>query len=286
MTTGRPAHRRAALLLLALIPPALVSDGASAQARGSVVLDREVVTTAIVQVKRALPRGWESHTIRWETVPAGWKGDSTCVLLEVRDTTCRLPHPSGELFYNPFYRLWFVPTGWEGRMEITVIGGESEGATYLGENLDFRVLYRTLGGNTWRDGVDGFVDALELEAFPVSHRPQHTLDVDAMQRLYQRLDTATGGRSGRWQRQIYGIADLGSTLYLELLTWDTRGVGSESPADPTYLGELAERETEYLARQALAAFPEKRTLYLRRVTEKSFGDVMIVNPRLLAMPSR
>ena len=96
-----------------------------------------------------------------------------------------------------------------------------------------------------------------------------------MQRLFHRLNYAAGDKSSRWARQIYGTAELPDSIYLELLTWDERRGGED---DLTSLGEVAELETAFLSREALAAFPGKRSLYLRRVTYHSFSDVIVANP--------
>jgi hypothetical protein len=283
MTRVRPLRRRTAALvgpltaaLAALAAPAV----APAQARATEVLDADLVTTAIVRVRNALPEGWRVEDIRWDTLPRGWSGDSTCVKLEVVDGTRRLPGPSGDALFHPFYNIWFLPTGWEGRMEVTEYEEASPTPVYLGERDGYRVLYGTAGRNGWTTAPEEIAAILELTPYPLDHRPRHTLDVGAMQRLFQRLDTATGGRSLRWQRQIYGITELPEVVYVELLTWEQRG--DPTIEDPTFLGEIAERETDYLARQTLAAFPNKRALYLRRVTERSFSDVLVVNPSLLA----
>jgi hypothetical protein len=115
-----------------------------------------------------------------------------------------------------------------------------------------------------------------LATYPLSPRPEHRLDVPAMQKLFQRLDaTGRGGGLDRWRRQIYGIEELDNLIYLELLTWEEHA--TEHDTDPTFLGDLAERETDFLSREALAAFPDKRGLYLRRVTRESISDVIVVN---------
>jgi hypothetical protein len=123
-------------------------------------------------------------------------------------------------------------------------------------------------------------DVLGLDPYPLTHSPKHSLDVAAMQRLYQRFENA--GTLARWQRRIYAIEELPELVYLELLTWEDR-TGRDA-MDPTFLGDLAEKETTYLSREVLATFPTKRGIYLRRVTEASFSDVLVVNPKCL-MPA-
>lgn len=239
-------------------------------------LDVRSATRAIDAIRHAVPDGWEDVEIRWNTVPQGWYGAEECILIQVEDTTVSFPHPSEDFMYHPFYKLWLLPPGWEGRMEVAAIDSDARPAMYLGECEDFRVLIRSLGRNTWPEGPAVLGAALELETFPLSHRPEHRLDVLAMQKLFQRLDAATPDRLDRWRRQIYGIKELDHLLYLELLTWEERP--DDPGADPTFLGDLAEAETRFLSREALAAFPDKRGLYLRRVTRESFSDVIVVNP--------
>ncbi len=280
MKHPRSLRRRTLAVLLPVLAAVAAPAAAPAQARATAVLDEDAVTQAIVLVRNSLPAGWRVGEIRWEATPRGWSGEADCVMLQIVDGTCRLPDPTGEFLYNPFYRIWFLPTGWEGRMEVTAYGREAAAEVYLGETAGFRVLWGTMGRNSWPDGPADVAGILQLDSYPLDRRPQHTLDVSAMPRLLQRLDTAAGGRSMRLQQQIYGITELPEVVYLELLTWEQRD-GTE--ADPTFLGEIAERETAYLTRQVLAAFPSKRALYLRRVTDRSFSDVLVVNPRLLAI---
>lgn len=255
-------------------PSVLLLTAAAVALGGHVGLDadEQEVVDAIVRIRQALPDGWGVADIRWDTVPAGWTGDPSCVLVRLEDGTVRFHDESGGFTYRPFYKIWILPPEWEGRMEVADLHADVPQALYLGETERLRFLYRTLGRNTWPEGKDALGAALGLDAYPLSPLPQHSLDVQAMAILYRRLDTRPGALE-RWQRQIYGIEELPALIYLELLTWDDRR-GAE---DPTYLGELAERETAYLSRQVLAAFPDKRGLYLRRVTQDAFSDVLVVN---------
>lgn len=266
-----PLHRRtlARLPAAAMLPILLLTLAAADPAR----LDPDATTRAIDRIRAVLPSSWSTTDIQWDTVPLGWTGDSAAVFLRLEDEGTRYPHPSGEFEYSPFYKLWILPLGWEGRMAVAALDPSVPYAMYFGENDDYRVLFRTLGRQSWDEGPDAIADALDLDAFPLTARPQHTLDIDAMQVLYRRLDTRPGALD-HWQRAIWGIAGLPHLIYLELLTWDERG----DSRDPTSLGDLAERETAYLARETMAAFPEARGLYLRRVTERSFSDVLLVNP--------
>jgi hypothetical protein len=273
-------RRRVPLSLLATLAAAGALAGAPAAACGDgpAALDEAAVTRAIVAIRSCLPESWEVVEIDWEAVPFGWTGEPACVFVRCEDTVIRFRHPEEDFPYHPFYKLWILPPCWQGRMEVASIEPSSPQALYLGENASFRVLYRTLGRNSWPEGVGLLASALGLDPYPLSHSPQHSLDIGAMQRLYQRLDTA--GRLVRFQQQIYGIAELPNLIYLELLTWEERGAGGGK--DPTFLGTLAETETRVLTREVLAAFPQKRALYLRRVTRNSFSDVLVANPACLA----
>jgi hypothetical protein len=242
----------------------------------SAALDVRATTRVIDEIRHALPGAWEATTIRWNTVPRGWRGDSTCVLMELEDMAVSFDHPDG-FQYHPFYKIWLLPPGWEGRMEVSAMDIRAPHATYLGENAELRVLARTLGPTTWPEGPEEIGRALGLATYPLSPFPEHRLDVPAMQKLFQRLDaTDRGGGLDRWRHQIYGIEELDNLIYVELLTWED--LSAEHDQDPTFLGDLAERETAFLSREALAAFPTKRGLYLRRVTRESFSDVIVVNP--------
>jgi hypothetical protein len=251
-----------------------VANAGATNPCGSLPLDAVKVSSALVAIRESLPRGWTIAEIRWETVPFGWTGAADAVLIRVEDGSIGFHHPEEDFTYHPFYKLWLLPTGWEGRMKVSDIDPSSPHALYLGENDRYRVLYRTLGQSSWPEGVDVLAEAIRLDSYPLSHSPKHSLDVGAMQRLYQRFDNA--GNLARWQRRIYGIEELPELVYLELLTWEDRT--GKRAKDPTFLGDLAELETKYLSREVLATFPSKRALYLRRLTEESFSDVLVVNP--------
>lgn len=265
------------MILLSIAGLTLLTLGAAAPLR----LDPEAATTAIDRVRAALPPGWSDVEIRWDVVPTGWTGEPACLYIRLEDEGTRYPHPGGEFDYRPFHKLWLLPPGWEGRMAIAETSPAVPSALYLGEAHAYRVLHRTLGRQSWEEGPEILAAALELAALPLGPQPLHTVDIDAMQILYRRLDTRPGALE-RWQPRIWGIAALPDLIYLELLTWDERHREAD---DPTWLGELAERETEYLSREVMAAFPEKRGLYLRRVTERSFGDVIVVNPNVRMVSS-
>lgn len=268
---------RSSLLLLFFSAGAAAAEPGAISARP---LDALTVSRALVEIRETLPDGWQVEEIRWETIPWGWTGPAHAVLIRVEDGSLSFRHPSGDFLYHPFYKLWLLPNGWEGRMKVTDIDPASPHALYLGENDRFRVLYRTLGKSTWPEGIEELGRALELDSYPLTHSPRHSLDVGAMQRLYQRFENS--GTLARWQRRIWGIEELPELVYLELLTWEDRT--GRRAKDPTFLGDLAEQETTVLSREVLATFPKKRGIYLRRVTEGSFSDVLVVNPKCL-MPA-
>lgn len=272
-----PLPPRALTLALVL----LAAGSAAASAPPAAMLDEDAARDAIVRIRQALPERWTITDIRWNTAPAGWAGDSTAVYLRLEDESVRFRNEDHGFDYRPFYKVWILPVAWEGRMSVSPIEPGAPHAQYLGETGDVRLLYRTLGRNTWEEGPDTIARALRLDAYPLSPAPRHTIDVGAMQELYRRLNSRPGMLE-RWQRQIYALEELPGMIYLEMLTWDDR---RDTAGDPTFLGELAEKETAYLSREVLAAFPEKRGLYLRRLTEKTFSDVLVVNPALApAMP--
>lgn len=238
-----------------------------------------VIEGALASIRAVLPAPWEIREVERDTVPFGWTGAPRCVLIRIEDPSFAYSLPGEEFLYHAFYKLWLLPPSWEGRMEVAKIDPSTPEALYLGENDRVRVLYRSLGRNSWPEGPEALASALSLDAFALTHSPKHSLDIDAMQTLFHRLDTLTGSIT-RWQQQIYGIAELPEMIYLELLTWEDRHPDTET--DPTFLGPAAEKETRFLAREALAAFPRKRGVYLRRVTQATFSDVLVVNPARLA----
>jgi len=233
------------------------------------------VDDAVARIRAVLPPEWHVARVEPATVPFGWSGDPECALVRLEDDSFAYRHEDQEFQYNPFYKLWLLPPAWEGRMEVAVIEPSAPQAVYLGENDELRVLYRSLGSSSWPAGPKMLAETLDLHEFRLTHSPKHSLDIDAMQVLFRRLDGVTGSIS-RWQQQIYGIAELPELIYLELLTWEDRGAASTS--DPTFLGSSAEKETRFLTREVLAAFPKKRGIYLRRVTQAKFSDVLVVNP--------
>jgi hypothetical protein len=238
-----------------------------------------MVDDAIARIRPILPTPWEIVEVERGDVPFGWTGPSTCVRIRLEDPSFAFTLPGEEFRYRSFYKLWLLPPSWEGRMEVAAFDPSAPQALYLGENDRVRVLYRALGHNYWPEGPTALASALELDEFALTHSPKHSLDIDAMQILFHRLDALTGSIS-RWQQQIYGIAELPEMIYLELLTWEDRDEGTQR--DPTFLGQAAEKETRFLARETLAAFPRKRGVYLRRVTQATFSDVLVVNPTQLA----
>ncbi|MDP6802500.1 MAG: hypothetical protein QF819_04910 [Gemmatimonadota bacterium] len=233
-----------------------------------------VIDDATRTVESVLPGTWKIEEVRRGTVPASWHGDSTCVLIRLEDASVSFFHETRGFSYHPFIKLWLLPRDWEGRMDAQSLGKDAIGAVYLGENDSFRVLHRSLGRNTWPEGTETIADALDLSAYPLSGTPLHTLDVPAMGRLLRRLGASSTIDPALWQRHVYGIEELPEILYLEVLTWDD----PEPGAEPWSLGPLAENATRFLLREALAAFPEKRGVYLRRVTERRFSDLLAVNP--------
>ncbi len=261
-------------ILLALAgPPALYAEGPT--------LPEEMQERVVAAVESVLPGRWTVTDVTPNEVPAGWDGPAECLYVRLEDLSLSFPHATHDFMYHPFYKLWILPPRWEGRMVVSDIQPNALSAVYLGENSDLRVLYRSLGRNTWPEGPETLAAALELHAFPLSHRPLHTLDVDAMQRLLRRLDNGSEASLDRWLNQLYGIAELPDLIYLELLTWEDRK--GRATDDPYFLGDLAEKETRYLAQQVLAAFPAKNALYLRRVTRDKFSDVLVVNPASYAL---
>ncbi len=230
-------------------------------------LNRRAATRALDEIRHAMPTGWENRSVKWDQVPAGWRGEPECVRIEVAPGWST-PADALEIVF------WILPPCWEGRMEVADLGAVPS-ALYLGENSSFRVLYETgRHGNLWPDAPQVLGELLALTTYPLTPRPEHRLDVEAMQTLFVQLTARSDQAHERWMRQIYGIEELDRLLYLELLTWDQR----DGADDPTWLGDLAERETDYLSREALAAFPDKHGLYLRRVTADSFSDVIVINP--------
>ena len=261
-------------ILLALAGPAAPCAEPPTLPEGT----RERVVAAVESV---LSGRWTITEVTPNEVPADWDGPAECLYVRLEDLSLSFPHATHDFMYHPFYKLWILPLRWEGRMAVSEIQPNALSAVYLGENSDFRVLYRSLGRNTWPNGPEALAEALGLCAFPLTHRPLHTLDVDAMQRLLQRLDNGSEESLDRWLNQLYGIAELPGIIYLELLTWEDRK--GRAANDPYFLGNLAEKETRYLAQQVLAAFPGKSALYLRRVTRDKFSDVLVVNPASYAL---
>lgn len=245
------------------LPPAPAPEDPAPVERA---LDRRAATRAVDIVRHAMPVGWENRSVRWDTVPTGWRGEPECVRIEVAPGW--IDPDDGDA-----YVIWLLPPCWEGRMEVATLG-RTPRAVYLGENSSFRVLHETIGVSRWESAPNVLGDRLALTTYPLTGRPEHTLDVGAMQRLYAQLDSTSERSLDRWLKRIYGIEELDRVVYVELLTWDERQDDAE---DPTWLGDIAERETRFLSREALAAFPEKQGLYLRRVTRDSFSDVIVVN---------
>ena len=128
-------------------------------------LDEDAAMHAIVGIRRALPEEWRVTDVRWSTAPFGWEGDSSCVLVRVEDGTVRFPHPTlDDCTYAPFYKVWILPFGWEGRMRVVPIDATAPSAFYLGENGEVRILYRSLGRNSWPEAPERLCEELGLAA--------------------------------------------------------------------------------------------------------------------------
>jgi hypothetical protein len=219
----------------------------------------------VEKVEGALPAGW--HVVETDTggTPIGWTGESAGFYVMVEDTATRFFHPKG-FHYFSFYRLWLMPSDWEGEMRRTPYVSDSSPAYLLGVSDSFLALYHSAGGNVWEDGPGELCEALELDRICYTDLTRRTVDLEIEEKLKQKLDELPDASTSISPRRIIGLTGDGANLYIEYLF---------SPDDERTPGEQLAALTDALAGDVFLSLPEIESLYLRRCTADTYTDTIV-----------
>ena len=231
------------------------------------------------EVERVLPVSWRVVESGVGRVPIGWTGPEAGLYVKVEDTSTRFLHPNGFHYYS-FYRIWLMPSDWEGEMRHTPYVADSAPAFLLGLGGGHMSLYHTAGGNVWSEGPAVFCSALGLDTISYTDLTRRVVDLEIEERLTKSAlpeDRAKGHTPASATPsadaplfemspyRIVGLAGDGPGLYLEYV------FGNESGPDESQLSDL----TEQLAVSVFDRFPEVESLYLRRCTRDTFTDTIL-----------
>lgn len=261
-------------IFAAAVLAALVSTAAATAppVRESSELELECFVSSIENI---LPGSWRVVESGAGRAPIGWTGDETGLYVMVEDTGTRFLHPNGFRYYS-FYRIWLMPSGWEGEMRHTPYIVDSSPAFLLGLSEDRVALYQTAGGNVWAEGPAEFCSALGLNTIRYSDLTRRVVDLEIESRLTgatHAVDVMASEPASRQEGasfemspyRIVGLAGEGPGLYMEYL------FGNEEDPDDSQLADL----TEQLAGDVFETFPEVESLYLRRCTRDTFTDTIV-----------
>ncbi|UCF78749.1 MAG: hypothetical protein JSW03_00270 [Candidatus Eiseniibacteriota bacterium] len=284
--------RRLCILLLLLIAvsaasarlTAEVSLSASAsgelgdppsQLSTSPLIGRELEEIASM-LERILPEHWEITSIMRRQVPRKWNGSADAVLVKLENCSIVVHHPRG-FVYHPFYKIWLCPPRWEGNMEDVEILGDEGPSVLLGQNHKMKVFYLTLGANNWPEGPAKLREALDLTTLPITDVLRQKVDPSMKMKLLPGLASYSGGVSGLLSR-VVGMEKEGPLVYVEYATGTERKIDGHtlpSRCKEPRVARLMERENVFLANKIFLAYPEVKTVYLRRVCDSFLSDRVI-----------
>ncbi len=213
-------------------------------------------------IETVVPDGWNVIDAKIGSVPIGWTGEESGLYVMAEDTRTRFFHPAGFHYYS-FYRVWLMPTGWEGVMKHTPYVSESVPAYLLGANDDYVAFYHTAGGNVWPEGPETLCGALGLERICYTDLTRRIVDLEVEERLTAADPEAAFALN---PQRIVGLAADGPNLYLEYV------FPSREDEDPS---ELLTALTDKLAGSVFALIPEAESLYLRRCTTDTYTDTIV-----------
>jgi hypothetical protein len=214
-------------------------------------------------VQSVLPPTWRIVEADSARVPIGWTGEASGLYVEVEDTRTRFFHPNGFHYYS-FYRVWLMPSSWEGEMRMTPYVSDSAPAYLLGASDDWLVFYHTAGGNVWYGGLTALCAALGLDRICYAETENRIVDLSVEERL-SKAAHADGGFLLSPNR-IVGLTGEGPNLYLEYVF--------PPPQEDDAAGALSDL-TARLAEAVFGSLPEVESLYLRRCTVDSFTDTIV-----------
>jgi len=223
------------------------------------------VLSAVGRLRNVLPPTWHVVEADSARVPIGWDGEAGGVYVMVEDTRTRFLHPSGFHYYS-FYRVWLMPSTWEGEMRKTPYVSDSAPAYLLGVSGDCLAFYHTAGGNVWDDGPGALCAALDLDGICYAETEGRIVDMAVEDRLSADADSTDADGVALDPRHILGLAGGGPSLYLEYVF---------PPADHDSTAATLSDLTSELASQVFTLLPEIESLYLRRCTGDSFTDTIV-----------
>lgn len=217
----------------------------------------------VERVQSALPATWRVVEADSASTPVGWSGEASGLYAEIEDTRTRFFHPNGFHYYS-FYRVWLMPSSWEGEMRKTPYVSDSAPAYLLGASDRWLAFYHTAGGNVWDDGLTSLCTALGLDRICYAETESRIVDLAVEERLS--AAAPADGEPLFSPNRIVGLVGEGPNLYLEY-------VFPAPPDDgaPTALSDLTAR----LAETVFSSLPEIESLYLRRCTVDSFTDTIV-----------
>ncbi len=217
------------------------------------------------KVEAALPAGW--HVVETDTggTPIGWSGEGAGLYIMIEDTSTRFFHPKG-FHYFSFYRLWLMPSDWEGEMRRTPYVSDSSPAYLLGVSDSFLALYHSAGGNVWEGGPGELCEALELDRICYTDLTRRTVDLEIEEKLTRKLDELPQTDRSISPHRIVGLTGDGASLYIEYIF---------SPDGERAPGEQLAALTEALAGDVFRSLPEIESLYLRRCTADTYTDTIV-----------
>ena len=265
MILTKPAAIAAAAVILAVSATCVA---AAEPAAGPSIGPEDIladVSALVGKVEAALPAGW--HVVETGTggTPIGWSGEGAGLYVMIEDTSTRFFHPNG-FHYFSFYRLWLMPSDWEGEMRRTPYVCDSSPAYLLGVSDSFLVLYHSAGGNVWEGGPGELCEALELDRIRYTDLTRRTVDLEIEEKLTRRLDELPHTDRSISPHRIVGLTGDGANLYIEYLF---------SPDGERTPEEQLAALTETLAGDIFKSLPEIESLYLRRCTADTYTDTIV-----------
>lgn len=217
-------------------------------------------------IEMSLPPAWKVAEVHAASRPVGWSGDASGLYVMVEDTKTRFFHPNGFHYYS-FYRIWLMPSGWEGVMRKTPYVSDSVPAFLLGVSDDYVAFYHTAGGNVWEDGLETLCSVLGLDGTCHSNPSHRIVDLAIEEKLTARARAGRGPTVFDLSPQhILGLRALGRNLYLEYLFRS-----DEDDPDEQMLAAL----TEQVAGSVFDLIPGVESLYLRRCTSDAYTDTIV-----------
>lgn len=255
-------HPAARAVLLALISLGL---SCTSQALAHDPASFQPIPDLISRVETILPPTW--HIVEADTFrsPTGWSGAPDGVYIRVEDTRTRFFHPMGFHYYS-FYRLWFMPTSWEGEMKETPYTTDSPPAFLLGINDHCIAFYQTAGGNVWEAGALSFCSVFGLDDLRIMDQAPRIIDLEMEEKLSTQLKAAERRDIKLNPQRIIGLTCDGPHLYLEYLL---------GPSESGLASDGMAQVTRTLAGDAFASFPQIESIYLRRCADDVFTDTLV-----------